>query len=247
MNELIKVNYEDAEPNVSGRSLYELLEVNSNYTTWFGRMCEYGFEEGIDFAVCFPNLESESRGGQNKIDHQLSIPMAKEICMIQRNEKGKMARLYFLELEKKWNTPEAVIARGLQFANRTIDNLKLAYTQLELENAAMKPKVLFADVVSASESTILIGDLAKFLKQNGANIGRNRLFEWLRANKYLTLSNAPTQRSMDMGLFEVDERSTLNNKGDSILIRTTRVTGKGQIYFINKFASADKGEIQNGN
>ena len=93
MNELIQVTYENDRPTVLGRDWHELLEVNSNYTTWFKRMCDYGFTENIDYTTCFPNLESENQhGGQNKIDHQLTIDMAKEICMLQRTEKGKQAR-----------------------------------------------------------------------------------------------------------------------------------------------------------
>ena len=93
MNELIQVTYENDRPTVLGRDWHELLKVNSNYTTWFKRMCDYGFTENIDYATCFPNLESENQhGGQNKIDHQLTIDMAKEICMLQRTEKGKQAR-----------------------------------------------------------------------------------------------------------------------------------------------------------
>lgn len=94
MTELIKIETNDCdETTVSGRELHELLEVGSNYTTWFKRMCEYGFSEGIDFITCFPNLESEKHGGQNLQDHLLNLDMAKEICMIQRSEKGKEATL----------------------------------------------------------------------------------------------------------------------------------------------------------
>lgn len=90
MNELIKVNYEDNNrPTVMGRELWGALEVGSNYTTWFSRMCEYGFKEPNDFKTCFPKLESETHGGQNKTDHQLTLDMAREICMLQRNETMK--------------------------------------------------------------------------------------------------------------------------------------------------------------
>ena len=97
MNNLLKVEVnENQEPIISGRMLYEFLEVGSNYTTWFNRMIEYGFIETIDYVTCFPNLESENHGGQNKIDHALKLDMAKELSMIQRNEKGKQARQYFI-------------------------------------------------------------------------------------------------------------------------------------------------------
>lgn len=111
--------------------------------------------------------------------------------------------------------------------------------ELEAKNAEMKPKALFADAVSASKTSILIGDLAKILKQNGIDIGQKRLFAWLRDNGYLikggSSKNMPTQRSMDMGLFVVKEGSYVNGEGVNVTTKTTKVTGKGQIYFINKF------------
>ncbi len=103
----------------------------------------------------------------------------------------------------------------------------------------MKPKALFADAVSSSKTSILVGDLAKLLKQNGVNIGANRLFEWLIENGYLikrkgTDWNMPTQRSMEQGLFEIKEHTHLNGNGCNVTTRTPKVTGKGQVYFVNK-------------
>ena len=115
MYELIKVNYEDNNsPTVMGRELWKVLGLNGNYTTWFNRMCEYGFKENEDFKTCFPKIESEVHGWQNKIDHQITLDMAKEICMLQRNEKGELFRQYFIEqylieIEKAWNSREMVM------------------------------------------------------------------------------------------------------------------------------------------
>ena len=233
MEGLIKVNTnENLEPVVSGRELHEILEVQSNYTTWFERMKEYGFVENVDFTVCFPNLESESRGGQNKIDHIIKMDMAKEICMLQRTERGKLARQYFIQVEKDYNSPEKIMARALQIAQKEISSLKI-------ECASMRPKALFADAVSASHTSILIGELAKLIKQNGIDIGQKRLFDWLREQGFLMKSgsskNMPTQRSMEQGLFEIKESSYINSEGVTVVTKTTKVTGKGQIYFTNKF------------
>lgn len=123
MSDLIKINYDTDKPTVSARDLHEGLEIKSNFTTWFNRMCEYSFTES-DYKTCFPNLESEKHGGQNMVDYQISVDMAKQICMIQRTDKGKQYREYFLELEKAWNSPEAIMARALQMANKSIDSLK---------------------------------------------------------------------------------------------------------------------------
>ncbi len=240
MNELLKINYEAEQPTVSARDLHEALEVKSNFTTWFNRMCEYGFREKIDFKTCFPKMESESHGGQNMIDHEISIDMAKQICMIQRSEKGKQYRQYFIDLEKAWNTPEQVMARALKLADKTIDTLKEDNKKLIEENEKMKPKVIFADAVRASSSSILIGDLAKLLRQNGVDIGQKRLFEYLRNHGYLIKRkgsdwNMPTQKSMNMGLFEIKESTHIDGNGCNIVTRTPKATGKAQIYFVNKF------------
>ena len=111
--------------------------------------------------------------------------------------------------------------------------------QLELEKSQMKPKALFADSVSASENTILIRDLAKIIKQNGVDIGEKRLFTWLRDNGYLVKKigsdyNSPTQRSMNLGILEFTESTYVHNSGKIIVTKTPKVTGKGQIYFVNK-------------
>lgn len=235
MNELaIKVNYESDKPTVSGRELHEKLGIRTAYKDWFPRMCEYGFTEGEDFC----SFLSGSTGGRPATEHQLTIEMAKQICMIQRTEIGKQYREYFIELEKKWNSPELVMARALKMANQQIERVT---AQLETVNAKLeeaKPKIVFADAVSASKTSILIGDLAKILRQNGVEIGQKRLFEWLRKNGYLmkngTSKNLPTQRSMEHGLFEVKEHVVVTPSGENKITRTTKVTPKGQIYFINK-------------
>ena len=238
MNELIKVNYENDRPTILGRDLHAALEVVTPYDKWFPRMSEYGFTEGEDYST-FLSDRIDGKAGKPRTDHQLTIDMAKEICMIQRSEKGKQFRQYFIEIEKQWNTPESVMSRALRFANKQLDEIKSVNALLESKIEADKPKVIFADSVSAAKTSILVGDLAKLLKQNGVNIGQNRLFEWLRQNGYLIKSgsskNMPTQKAADMGLFEV-KVSTVNNPDGSIReTKTTKVTGKGQVYFVNKF------------
>lgn len=238
MNELILINYEGEQPTVSARDLHEGLEIKSNFTTWFERMKEYGFTE-TDYKKCFPNLESGCNGGQNMIDYQISVDMAKQICMIQRSEKGRQYRQYFLDLEKAWNTPEQIFARALKMAEKTIAKLKDTNKSLVEKIEADRPKTIFADAVSTSHTSILIGDLAKLICQNGVQTGQKRLFQWMRENGYLMKSgasyNMPMQRYIEQGLFEVKESSVQNPDGSVRVTRTTKVTGKGQLYFINKF------------
>lgn len=235
MNDLIKVSYEMEQPTVSARDLHEGLEIKTAFKDWFPRMAEYGFEEGKDFC----SKKSESTGGRPSIDYEITVDMAKQICMIQRTEKGRMYRQYFLDLEKVWNTPEQVMARALNIANQTIEKLKSANVDLLEDVERMKPKEIFADAVASSHSSILIGDLAKVLKQNGYETGQKRLFEQLRQEGYLIKSgsskNMPTQKAMEMELFEVKETSITNPDGSIRVTKTTKVTGKGQQYFINKF------------
>lgn len=243
MTELIKVTYDNDRPVVSARELHDFLEVETPYRIWFPRMQEYGFTEGTDFNP-YKNVRVQMEGNRTVNrevdDAALTIDMAKEICMIQRSEKGKQARQYFLQLEKDWNSPEKVMARALDIAHKQLAQLIGENVKLLTENTANKPKVIFADAVSASERSILVGELAKLLRQNGVEIGQNRLFDWMRQNGFLirrqgTDYNMPTQKAMEMGLFEIKETSVVHSAGNVTINKTPKVTGKGQVYFINRF------------
>ncbi len=137
------------------------------------------------------------------------------------------------------DTPESIMARAVLIAQDTIKRLEDRNSELEGAVSEMKPKALFADSVASSTSSILVGQLAALIRQNGVDMGQNRLFEWMRGRGYLVSSgarrNSPTQKSLNMGLFEVKERAINNPDGSVRLTLTTKVTGKGQIYFVNKF------------
>ena len=236
MNELIPITYHNDNPAVSARDLHEFLEVKTLYKDWFPRMCEYGFAEGQDFNPL--KIERVHQEGGRMVsrmvdDAILTIDMAKEICMLQRNEKGKQARQYFLQLERDWNSPEKVMARALRIADKRIK-------VLEAQAEKNWPKVLFADSVTASKSSILVGEMAKLLKQNGIETGQNRLFETLREKGFLIRRkvndyNMPTQKAMEMGLFEIKETVINHADGHTSVNKTPKVTGKGQQYFVNMF------------
>lgn len=246
MNEVLKVDFDTQ--TVSARELHKQLHIKTAFKDWFPRMCEYGFEEGKDF--CSKLSETSEKGGRPSKDADISVDMAKQICMIQRTPEGKAVRQYLIDLEKAWNTPEQVMARALKLADRTIDKLKSDNKALTADNERMKPKEIFADAVSTSQTSILVGDLAKLICQNGVQIGQNRLFAWLRDNGYLIKSgerrHMPTQKSIELGLFEVKERTINNPDGSVRLTRTTKVTGKGQIYFVNRFVKDRKRDEENG-
>jgi anti-repressor protein len=234
-NTLIPINYDSDRPTVSARELHQFLEVGTKFQDWFPRMCEYGFSEGVDFnPLKIENVLSQKRERTYSLmDYQLTLDMAKELCMIQRTERGKQARQYFIEIEKRWNDPETLMARALKMADEKIGRLE---SRIESE----KPKVLFADSVCASKNSILVGEMAKLLKQNGIDIGEKRFFRWLRENGYLiarygTDYNMPTQKSMELKIFEIKETSITHSSGTVTVSKTPKLTGKGQQYFINKF------------
>ena len=235
MNGLLKINYGTEQPTVSARDLHEALEIKTAFKDWFPRMTEYGFEAGKDFS----SEMSKSTGGRPAVDYQISIDMAKQICMIQRSEKGKQYRQYFIDLEKAWNTPEQIFARALKMADQKIEKLKESNAGLLEDVERMKPQEIFADAVSASTSSILIGDLAKLLRQNGVETGQQRLFSRLRDEGYLMKTgssrNMPKQKYVEMGLFQIKETVISNPDGSVRMTKTTKVTGKGQQYFLNKY------------
>lgn len=227
---------ENGEIAISGRELHAALEVKTEYKDWFPRMIEYGLIEGVDFnplKIEQVRLEGNRNVRRKVTDHALTLDTAKEIAMIQRSEPGKRARQYFIQVEKAWNSPEMIMQRALKIANSTIYQLE---TQIEKD----KPKVLFADAVATTKTSILVGELAKIIKQNGVEIGQRRLFEWLRQNGFLIKRkgvdyNMPTQYSMERELFEIKETSITHSDGHVSISKTPKVTGKGQQYFINKF------------
>lgn len=238
MKELLIVNFD--MQTVSARDLYEKLGISRRFSVWFETNSQ-GFVEGEDFNAAYLKVQGNQYGGEKEIqDYNLTVDMAKHICLMSRTEKGKQCRQYLIDLEKAWNTPEQVMARALKIANRTIDSLKADNTKLLEDNERMKPKEIFADAVSASHTSILIGDLAKLICQNGVQIGQRRLFSWLRDNGYLIKRkgsdwNMPTQKSIEMGLFEIKESTHVDGNGCNITTRTPKATGKAQIYFVNKF------------
>lgn len=239
MEEIIKVDFDTQM--VSARDLHEALGIASRFSRWFESNKEL-FIEGEDFYKCTSSTVVNNGASRELEDYQITILMAKHISMMARTEKGKEIRNYLIDLEKAWNTPEQVMARALKIADKTIDSLKLENKHLLADNQRMKPKEIFADAVATSKTSILIGDLAKLITQNGYEIGQKRLFDWLRSNNYLikngSSKNMPMQRYVEQGLFEVKESNVQNPDGSVRITRTTKVTGKGQIYFVNKFLSA---------
>jgi anti-repressor protein len=238
MKELIPITEQNGKRAVSARELHKFLEATERFSYWFDRQAQYGFIEGVDYVGC---KEFNALANQELDDYALTIDCAKEISMLQRSEKGKQARQYFIEIEK------AYISR-FQLPQSYSEALRLAADQaeeIEKQNRLIeeqKPKVVFADAVATSTQSCLIGELAKILRQNGIEIGQNRLFDYMRDNGYLCRygerKNQPTQKAMEMELFEVKKTSITKPNGTILITATTKVTGKGQVYFVNKLLKA---------
>ncbi|HFI0351932.1 TPA: phage antirepressor KilAC domain-containing protein [Streptococcus suis] len=162
MNEIINVSVNDnQEPVVSGRQLHEALGVNSNYTTWFDRMTEYGFTENEDYVLLSNFGNQTGRGGHNKVDHIIKLDMAKEIAMIQRSDRGKQVRQYFIQIEKDFNSPEKIMARALLLADKKIASLTTQNQQLEQELEVAREQTRYLNVILDSKDPILITQIAQ--------------------------------------------------------------------------------------
>ena len=243
MNELIRTDIDNQ--TVSARELHEKLNIKTAFKDWFPRMVAYGFAEGEDFNL----LKNErvqvegSREVKREItDYNISIGMAKQICMIQRSPEGKQIREYLISLEKAWNTPELIMARALKMADKQITDLKAENRQLMFENNQLteenyrnQPLVDFSRTVSGSRDSIHIGQFAKLI-----GVGPNTMFNWLRQKGYLGRAgsnyNMPIQKYINMGIFSLKENTAKDKDGNTIIYPPTPlVTGKGQVYLHNKY------------
>lgn len=171
MNELIKVTYatDSDRPTILGRDLHETLEIKTPYTQWFERMKEYGFTENTDFVLVSQKCETNNPKNPHTTitDHQITIEMAKEICMIQRSEKGKQCRQYFIELEKQWNSPEAVMARALKMADRKIEALKTENISLRKEIEYKEDVIVgLVDEISLADKRQILNRVVKYKHAN---------------------------------------------------------------------------------
>lgn len=235
MKELLKVSLNsEGKQIVSARDLHKFLEVEERFSRFMDRNLEYGFENGIDYT---PYRLVHPQNLQDLEDFALTLSCAKEIAMIQRTEKGKQARQYFIECERKLievKQPTLLEqTRNLLIALEQNEALLLEKSTLESKIEQDKPKVVFADSVIGSSNSILIRQFAKDLCDENFEIGQNRLFEWFRENKYLNDNNEPYQEYVSQGYFEVITRA-IGSGTDTFTSKTTKLTGKGQVYFAKK-------------
>lgn len=227
MNELIKVHYDNADrPTVSGRELYDALEVKTAYKDWFPRMCEYGFSEGKDYCS-FLSDRSDGKAGKPRTDHQITIPMAKELCMLQRTEKGKQMRQYFIAVEEQWNSPDAIMARALQLSNAKLKQLQVTVSELTVENQIMKPKAEYFDDLVDRNLLTGIRETAKEFQ-----IKQKDFVTFLMDKKYLYRDKKgklmPYAKPLQDGSFELKETK---NDATAWSGSQTMITPKGRETF----------------
>lgn len=229
MTDLISINYNTDKPTVSGRELHEALEVKTAYKDWFPRMCEYGFTEGEDFNP-LKNERVQTEGDRQVVreitDHQLTIPMAKEICMLQRNEKGKQFRQYFIKVEEAWNSPEMIMKRALDYANENVKKLQIQVSTLQVDNEIMKPKADYFDELVDRNTLTNFRETAKQL-----DVKEKVFINFLLDHKYIyrdKKGKIMPYAEKNNGLFEIKE--TFNEKTNWSGTQTL-VTPKGRETF----------------
>ncbi|EII2744811.1 phage antirepressor KilAC domain-containing protein [Staphylococcus pseudintermedius] len=228
---------ENGEIAVSARELHKALKVKTRFSLWVTQNFKF-LKENYDFTSVVTTTVVNNGAVRHLDDYALTTEAAKHIAMMSGTKKGFKVRDYFIKIEKAWNSPEMIMQRALKIANNTI-------YQLEAKIERDKPKIVFADAVATTKTSILVGELAKIIKQNGVNIGQRRLFEWLRQNGYLIKRkgvdyNMPTQYSMERELFEIKETTISHSDGHTSISKTPKVTGKGQQYFVNKFLNQEE-------
>ena len=241
-NGIIRIEERNGHQAVSARELHCFLESKKDFSSWIkDRIERYGFVQGVDFEV-FTHIGENSKGGRPSIEYALTVDAAKELSMVEGNDKGKQARRYFIEAEKAFRQ---VLSQRPAIPQTFSEALRLAASQAEQieqqqkQLEAQRPRVLFSQAVETAKESVLIGELAKIICQNGVQTGEKRLFQWLRDNHYLCAYgeryNQPTQRAMELGLFEMKKTTINKPNGETMVSTTTKVTGKGQVYFVNKF------------
>ena len=268
LNELLPIGEKNGQKAVNARDLHSFLQVGKDFSTWIkNRIDKYDFIEGKDFQTLYLDYQGnllnirltqngDSENQQvSKIEYALSISMAKELSMIENNERGKQARKYFIACEEnKHELSRKDLALMVLQAEEEKEPLALEVQKKEEEKQAIieetKPAVVFTECVKNASTNILIRDLAKLITQNGYTIGEYRLYDWLVENKYLIrhkrwsrsknkylFDYTPTQRAAEMKLFFVTENAIMQGGNPTFIKHTCCVTGKGQVYFLNKFKS----------
>lgn len=235
MSEVINVTMNEQQQQVvSARDLHKELKIKQRFSAWFEKNTK-NLIEGIDFTGVSGG--TPVAGGNGNIqyleDYQLTLDASKQIAMMSATEEGKRVRMYFIEVEKQFNSPEMMMARGLQVAQQQMLQYDKQIKELSTTIELQAPKVEFAETIQQSESNISVTNLAKLMSNTGVKVGRNKLFEYLREAGWLLRDNTPSQKGINRGLFATHESPIQTHWGTQIKV-ITDVTPKGQEFFINK-------------
>lgn len=233
MNELIRVQTNDKmEPVISGRELHAFLEVGTRYDTWFERMRDYGFENGRDFIEMNEEVDAQKRARTyEQKNHALKLDMAKEISMIQRNEKGKQARQYFISIEKEFNSPEKIMARALRIADETINSLKLETKVKDQQIAELKPKADYYDDILKNKGLVTITQIAKDYGMSGQEMNRTLRdlgVQYKQSEQWLLYA-----KHHDKGYTHSETTPITHSDGRPDIVMTTKWRQKGRIFLYN--------------
>lgn len=228
MNDLIKINYDRERPTVLGRDLHEMLEVETPYHKWFPRMCEYGFAENEDYAVTDKNVHNSNGGKQEVIDHQLTIEMSKELCMLQRTDKGKQCRQYFIQLETAWNTPEMVMSRALKMAENTISKLTTTVAVKDQIIGELQPKADYTDRILQNKGLVSVSQIAKDYGMSGQALNaklHDLKVQYKQGNQWLLYSKYQACGYTHSKTIDIE-----HTDGRKDVVMETKWTQKGRLF-----------------
>ena len=228
MNELIPtIENENGNLLVSGRDLHEFLEVKTEYRKWFGRMAEYGFIENVDF-IRVTQKRPTLGGLQDIADHQIKVDMAKEISMLQRNEKGKTARQYFLELERHWNSPEMILKRAQDYLNARVAKLETSNLILEQQVHELKPKADYTDSSLKNKGLVSIGQISKDYGMTAQRM--NKLLNQMKVQFKQSGQWLLYAKHQDKGYTHSETVDIVKSNGMSDVKMNTKWTQKGRLF-----------------
>lgn len=238
MDKLLKVEVnENQEPVISGRMLHEFLEIGTEYAKWFSRMVEYGFVENVDFAEVIVKNDENSKGGRPATDHAIKLDMAKELAMIQRNEKGKQARQYFLQVEKEWNSPDKVMARALLVAQKTIDSKNLMIEQQAQLIGELKPKADYMDTILQSKALVNINQIAKDYGMSAMALNKilaDKKVQYKQGKQWLLY-----KKYHDKGYTSSETVNITHSDGKLDVVMRTKWTQKGRLFIYELLKKAN--------
>lgn len=233
MNELITVNYDNDRPTVLGRDLHEKLGIETPYRLWFPRMCEYGFSEGVDYT---PYIFVHPQNHQQTTDHQITLDMAKQICMIQRTDTGRQYREYFLEIERRWNDPVTSMARSLVYANRQLASVTGQLEEAKRKVEKLEPKAAYYDTVANADGSTSFRETAKLFK-----VGEKKFTAFIEQSKLCYRDThkrlIPYAERQKSGWFEVKEVTIRTSTGINTTIYT-KITPKGRTEIFKRMQTA---------